>query len=123
MQYELGWGANKSELNAFKHSLQYMNNVLADTQIPEQAGIAIEYKIPQTSKRIDFIITGYDENKKETAIIVELKQWSSAEMSTKDGIVSTFVGGTVREVNHPSYQAWSYAVMIKDYNETVQNDH
>lgn len=39
----------------------------------------------------------------------------------KDGIVQTFTGHAIREVAHPSYQAWSYATTIEDYNETVQD--
>ena len=60
---------------------------------------------------------------KYVAIIVELKQWSKVEIvSEKDGIVRTFVGGDNREVAHPSYQAWSYAAYIEDYNESVQKE-
>jgi len=40
----------------------------------------------------------------------------------KDGIVETYVGGGLREVTHPSYQAWSYASLLEDFNETVQED-
>ena len=40
--------------------MQYMNNVLVDGEIPADAGVAIEYTIPQTAKRIDFILTGKD---------------------------------------------------------------
>jgi uncharacterized protein len=32
------------------------------------------------------------------------------------------VGGGWREYPHPSYQAWTYAALIRDYNEDVQND-
>lgn len=37
-------------------------------------------------------------------------------------LVKTFLGGGLRETVHPSYQAWSYAALIEDFNETVQND-
>jgi DUF2075 family protein len=36
-----------------------------------------------------------------------------------DGIVSTYVGGAKREVNHPSYQAWSYAALMNNFSEAV----
>ncbi len=39
-----------------------------------------------------------------------------------DNIVRTYVGKGVREVTHPSYQAWSYASLLYDFNETVQKD-
>ena len=118
---KIGHHASKSERRAFNNSMQYMMKVLIDTNIPNNSGIAIEYKIPNTSKRIDFIISGKNENKDNAAIIVELKQWTEAEeVSGKDGIVKAYTGGGLREVAHPSYQAWSYSTAIEDYNETVQ---
>ena len=51
-----------------------------------------------------------------------MKQWTEADIVVgKDGIVQTFTGHAIREVAHPSYQAWSYATTIEDYNETVQD--
>ena len=100
--------------------MQYMNNVLISGDIPEDAGVAIEYQVPLTSKRVDFILSGADGEKRDTAVIVELKQWSDVAETRKDAIVSTFVGGSVREVTHPSYQAWTYAALIRDFNVEVQ---
>ena len=119
----MGYHTSKSERDAWKNSMQYMLKVLIDNNIPGNVGIAIEFKIPNTSKRVDFIITGKDGNLKNTAIIIELKQWTEAEIvSGKDGIVQAFTGHALREVAHPSYQAWSYATTIEDYNETVQQE-
>ena len=101
----------------------YMNNILSDTAIPDKAGVSIEYRVPQTSNRIDFILTGKNKNKVDTAVIVELKQWSDVKLTSKDAIVETFVGGREREINHPSYQAWSYAALLYDFNETVREEN
>lgn len=110
-----------SQLNSWKNSMQYMRGVLDDKEIPDNAGVAIEFNIPTTSKRIDFILSGRDKNKKNSVIIIELKQWEKCEaVEGKDGIVSTFTGHAIREVTHPSYQAMSYANLIRDFNETVQ---
>lgn len=98
-----------------------MYKVLKDNDIPSGAGIAIEYNIPQTSKRIDFIISGYDRRDKANVVIIELKQWEQIEaVEGKDALVETYTGNANRKVVHPSYQAWSYAMLIQDYNETVQ---
>ena len=119
---KMGYHTSESERKAWNNSMQYMMKVLIDNNIPRNVGIAIEFKIPNTSKRVDFIITGKDGQLKNTAIIVELKQWTKADMVVgKDGIVQTFTGHAIREVAHPSYQAWSYATTIEDYNETVQD--
>ncbi len=115
---------SESQLNSWKNSMQYMRGVLDDKEIPDNAGVAIEFNIPTTSKRIDFILSGRDVNKKDSVIIIELKQWETCNAVVgKDGIVSTFTGGGIREVAHPSYQAMSYANLIKDFNETVQLDN
>lgn len=112
----------KAEINSWKNSMGYMHRVLVDPLIPADAGIAIEFNIPQTSKRIDFIITGLDSERQRSAVIVELKQWEKVEVTEKDAIVRTFVGGANREMSHPSYQAWSYAALLEDYNEAVRRE-
>lgn len=118
----LGKSVGVSELASWRNSLKEMNTVLNDVEIPDDTGVAIEFNIPQTGKRVDFILTGTREDGQRTAVIVELKQWQKAEATAKDAIVSTFVGGREREVSHPSYQAWSYAMLIEDFNETVRQD-
>lgn len=99
-----------------------MGNVLADQEIPSDCQISIEYAIPLTSKRVDLIITGQDDAGGDTAVIVELKQWSEVAKTGKDGVVMTRLGGGMVETSHPSYQAWTYAALIQDFNETVRND-
>ncbi|MGM0632398.1 MAG: DNA/RNA helicase domain-containing protein [Pseudomonadota bacterium] len=118
----LSHSVGESEVNSWRNSLQNMSQILRDPDIPGDAGVNIEYHIPLTSKRIDFILTGRDAEQRETAVIVELKQWSKATATRKDGIISTFLGGGERETSHPSYQAWTYAALIEDYNETVRKE-
>ena len=110
------------EFNSWKNSMQYMRGVLSDIDIPNNTGIAIEYNIPPTGCRIDFMMSGYNKNK-SNVVIIELKQWDKAtEVKDMNGIykVKTFTGGGLRDVNHPSYQAMTYANLIRDYNESVQ---
>jgi DUF2075 family protein len=116
---KLGQTTSDAEIKSWRNSMQFMNNVLYDNEIPNDAGVIIEYQIPQTSKRIDFILTGQDNNQENYAILIELKQWDKAEITTKDAIVSTYVGNGIREVSHPSYQVWSYAALLEGFNEAV----
>ena len=68
------------------------------------------------------MISGYDKNNKGNVIIIELKQWEKLQaIEGQDAIVETYTGGANRRVVHPSFQAWSYAELIKDYNEYVQD--
>lgn len=119
----LGRVTSKNEITSWRNSMMYMSQVLADEDIPDDSGVAIEYTLPQTTKRIDFILTGKGENKQGAAIIIELKQWESVKATPMDGVVRTFVGGAEREVSHPSYQAWTYAALLEDFNETVQKEN
>lgn len=119
---KLGRHTPKAEFRSWENSLNYMYKVLNDSEIPADAGIAIEFNIPQTSKRVDFIISGYGRSDKAGMVIVELKQWDSLEeVNGTDALVDTYVGGGIHRVVHPSYQAWSYAQLISDYNQEVQD--
>ena len=122
-QRYLGHSTNKNEIASWRNSMLYMSQVLADDEIPGNSGVAIEFTLPQTTKRIDFILTGENQNKQPAAIIIELKQWEIVKATSMDGIVRTFVGGSEREVSHPSYQAWIYTALLEDFNETVQEEN
>ena len=113
----------KSQIMSWENSMQYMYRVLFDSAIPDECGVAIEFTIPATSKRIDFILTGMNQFMEDSVVIIELKQWSEAEkIEGKDGIVKTYLGGGLRETTHPSYQVWSYASLIKNFNQTVEEE-
>lgn len=114
---------SEKEVESWWYSLRFMSSILNDKEIPDNTGVAIECQIPQTSKRIDFILTGKDSDKKDNVVIVELKQWKSSEITEKDGIVKTALGKGLHETSHPSYQAWSYAAMLHDFSATVQEEN
>ncbi|MDD9997469.1 MAG: DUF2075 domain-containing protein [Rhodospirillaceae bacterium] len=116
----LGHSTSRSEIESWKNSMLYMNSVLESGGIPDDAGVAIEYQVPLTSKRVDFILSGANADQQDTAVIVELKQWTEVDATQKDAIVKTFIGRGLREVTHPSYQAWTYAALIRDFNVEVQ---
>jgi hypothetical protein len=116
---QLGRSTSSNEVLSWGNSMQYMRNVLDDPDIPSDSKISIECQIPNTSKRIDFIITGQNAEQNDCAVIVELKQWQEATATAMDGVVKTFVGGAKREVSHPSYQAWSYSCLLEGFNEEV----
>lgn len=118
---EVGHSPAPTEIRSFRNSLPYMRRVMEVPEIPGDVGIAIEYKIPSTAKRIDFIITGKNENNKPVLVLIELKQWSENVFVTNmDGIVNTTFHG---DVEHPSYRAWSYSTLLEDYNSNIQDNH
>lgn len=113
--------SNYREFKSWDNSMQYIYKALNSSNIPDNCGVAIEYRIPATSRRIDFIITGLDYEDKHHIIIVELKQWETVQkVDDEDAVVKTMINRHVIKTTHPSYQAWSYASLIEDYNDSVE---
>jgi len=118
-----GRSISPSEVRSWKESLLAVAKVLNNDVIPGDCGVAIEYGIPQTSKRIDFILSGANAQQEEQLVIIELKQWETASKTDRDGIVGTRFAQGEAEVSHPSYQAWSYASLLSNFNEAVYTGH
>jgi hypothetical protein len=76
-----------------------------------------------SAKRIDFIVSGLDESNNPSVVIVELKQWQDIGITEKDAVVETLLGGAWRETTHPSYQAWTYAQLLRDFNEAIYTNN
>ena len=112
------------EFAAWQNSMQFMRNIVDNPGIDDDVQIAIEYNIPQTSKRVDFIIIGANETGHDSIVIVELKQWSKAEVVDDDMhfCVRTYVANDNRIVCHPSYQAYSYSRFIANYSHVVNEN-
>lgn len=111
-----------SEFNSWKASLPRMALVLSDREIDDNVQVALEYQIPLTSKRIDFMVAGSD-GAKDNIVIVELKQWENCQATSRENVVIAFTGGANREVTHPSQQAYSYAKLIENFNEAVRENN
>jgi len=71
--------------------------------------VSFEYQVPYTSKRIDCLLFGKNENEKGIVVHIELKQWDKVEALDVEGnFVETYVGGNARKVPHPSQQVQGY---------------
>lgn len=113
------------EFAAWQNSMQFMRNIVDDAEIDDEVQVAIEYNIPQTSKRVDFIIIGANKKGEDNIVIVELKQWTKAEIVDDDMhfCVRTYVANNNRIVCHPSYQAYSYSRFIGNYSQVVHTNN
>ncbi len=112
---------NPKEDRAYQNSLRARCDAIFfhNPDIDKERNVAIEFQIPLTSKRIDFLLTGYDKRKRGNVVIVELKQWETCQKSVYEDVI-TYLAGTRRQVVHPSYQAYSYAKSIENNNETIR---
>ncbi|GIO88209.1 ATPase AAA [Paenibacillus faecis] len=118
---KMGMKPSPGEKRAWNNSMQFMERVIRNSNIADDCGIMIEYNIPATSKRIDFIVAGQDTEGRDNFVIVELKQWDAARATDREDIVIAYINGRQREIPHPSYQAWSYRQFLDDMNEAVHN--
>jgi len=119
---KMGRGVARQEIWSWKESLLAIAKVLNDVSIPDDCGIAVEYGIPQTSKRIDLLLSGRDKTRRSNLLIVELKQWETVKRTPMDAIVRTRFAHGETDCSHPSYQSWSYAELLRNFNETVYSD-
>lgn len=93
---KMGKHTAANEFLSWENSMQYMYKVMTDPEIPSDAGVAIEYNIPQTAKRVDFMISGYDAAGNPGMVIVELRQWSRLEkVENTETLVETYTGGAL----------------------------
>ena len=108
-----GYPAAKSEVASWGNSLRAMAQVVQYAKLNDH-GVVVEYELPSSSRRLDFMICGRDASSHDEAVIVELKQWSECEAAEADGLVTTWVGGKHREVPHPSVQVGQYQQYLVD---------
>lgn len=120
---KIGHRESPAEKTAWRNSMQYMERILRNSKIEDDCGVLIEYTIPNTSKRVDFIVTGRNEKQEKNYVLVELKQWEEASATDIPELVHTFVGGGFRDVLHPSYQAESYSRMMGLMNEGIYDNN
>jgi len=68
------------------------------------------------------MVTGRDAARRGNAIVIELKQWEACKPAEGDNEVVTFLGGSEREVLHPSVQVGQYKTYLEDYHPAFYDD-
>ena len=117
---KLGHSVGDAEYSSWRNSLgNAMFHAMNSTDIPGEAGVAVEYRVNGRAFRIDFMLSGKNALGKESLVIIELKQWTDIVFSELSEHVRTYLGGGIRDTPHPSYQAWSYLSHLKMYNEYI----
>jgi len=113
-----------SEVTSWRNSLGAMASVLQLADLTDQ-GILVELKLPLSSKRLDVLITGSNPATGDSAVIVELKQWTEVGRSNITDCVTVDFGGRPRDHLHPSrqvaqYQRYLRAVQTLEADEFVR---
>ncbi|MDP1854150.1 MAG: DUF2075 domain-containing protein [Candidatus Omnitrophota bacterium] len=110
-----------SEINSWRNSLRAVCQIFQHANLLDH-GIILEYQLPLTSKRLDCLICGRNKDKKDNAVILELKQWEKCEEAYGENEVLTWVGGGKREVLHPSVQVGQYQMYLEDTHTAFNNE-
>jgi len=108
------------EFQSWQNSLKSLASVIEIGQLRD-SGVLLEFQLPLTSRRLDALITG-SHGKRQRGVIVELKQWSQSELGSADDLLRTWVGGSHRDVLHPSVQANQYRRYLTDMHEAFQGE-
>ena len=104
-----------SEMASWRNSLRSVAGLFDYCKLDDH-GVILEYQLPMSSKRLDCIVTGKDAGRKGNAIIIELKQWECCKAAEGENEVLTYLGGSEREVLHPSVQVGRYKIYLEDYH-------
>ena len=108
-----GFNPSENEINSWRNSLLKISAVFQNADLLDH-GVILEYQLPMSSKRLDCLICGKNDEKLDNAVIIELKQWSKCEESIGENEVMTWVGGAKRDVLHPSAQVSHYKWYLQD---------
>ncbi|MGI5227779.1 DNA/RNA helicase domain-containing protein [Actinoallomurus sp. CA-142502] len=102
------------ERRSWERSLPVLARDLVDAGLGK-VEMLIEYQLPLTSRRADVVLAGVDARTGEDAyVVVELKQWSHAELYEEDEHL-VLVEGYRGEHGHPLLQVQGYCDYITDF--------
>jgi hypothetical protein len=109
-----GRSPSESERKSWRRSLPVLARDLMDAGLGN-VEMLIEYQLPLTSRRADVVLAGVDRRTGgDTYVVVELKQWSQAELY-EDSERLVVVEGMHRELEHPLLQVQGYCDYICDF--------
>ncbi|MFC6882141.1 MULTISPECIES: DUF2075 domain-containing protein [Actinomadura] len=116
-----GYRAGSSEQKSWKRSLPVLARDLVEAGLGKLE-MLIEYQLPRTSKRADVVLAGTNRRTGDDLyMVVELKQWSSAELYEEDETM-VLVPGYAQAVSHPLRQVQGYCDTIVDFVGALGGD-
>jgi DUF2075 family protein len=100
-----------------------MFHLLNDPLIPDDAGIAFEFRLVGRDLRIDVMISGLDAEGVVHVLVIELKQWSDGtfQESPLEDHVEVHRSGRLTQQEHPSAQALDYVYYLEDFYSVVED--
>lgn len=107
----LGTPPGSAEVESWRNSLPALAAVLRAPAF-EAKGVLVELLMPLNGRRCDAVVTGRDAGGGDSAVVVELKQWSNAAPAA----LREHVKAGDRVVLHPSVQVESYVRTLQHFH-------
>lgn len=113
-----GHRPSSSEVRSWERSIPVLANALNEAGLG-QVEMLLEYGLPLTSKRADVVLAGvHPRTGLPSYVVVELKQWSSAEPDDDDSSLCR-VDAYARAVLNPVEQVRGYCEYLISFNGAV----
>ncbi|WP_328512139.1 DUF2075 domain-containing protein [Streptomyces sp. NBC_00376] len=110
-----GYRPSTSEARSWERSIPVLANALNEAGL-DQVEILLEYGLPLNSKRADAVLAGVHPKTGEPSyVVVELKQWSSAEPDDEDPSLC-HIDAYARPVLNPVDQVRAYCQYLVSFN-------
>lgn len=112
-RHRIGHRPAPAEVRSWERSLAVLAADLTDAGLADVEAL-VEYQLPLTSKRVDVVLCGsHPRSGHPQFVLVELKQWSSAQLL--DGTDSVCVLDGLGERLHPVEQVRRYCDYLDDF--------
>lgn len=119
MLSQTGHRPSASEQKSWANSLPTLHRDLLDAGL-HKVEMLLEYRLPLSSKRADVVLAGHHpKTGAPSYVVIELKQWSSAErFEDSETLVRVDAYGN-RGVTHPAIQVGAYCDYIADFTQVL----
>jgi DUF2075 family protein len=118
----LGYYPADSETRSWLVSLKDLAFSMQNAELGD-TGIIVEYKLPQTSRRLDAMLLGVGKDNRERGIVVELKQWQAAYSCGVEDCVTLSRDDKKYTKLHPSRQAGNYSIYLSGMHPAFYDDN
>lgn len=119
-RHQLGGAAPPAEKRSWARSLDVLSADLVEAGL-ESVEALVEYQLPLTSKRADVVLCGRNPKTGNVGyVVVELKQWSQAQIL--DGTDNVCVLEDSTERLHPLEQVRGYCTHLTDFLGVLSDD-
>jgi uncharacterized protein len=118
----IGHRASEAEVRSWERSLPALAQDVVDAGL-DNVEVLVEYRLPQSSKRIDAVLAGvHPSTNRPSFVVVELKQWSRAiPVDGTDDLVLIDAYGP-QPVLHPVEQVRRYAMFLIDFMRALEHE-